>query len=204
MRRGLPVLLFVAIPKGVSGKKYTDGLKRAQKNGVGVLEIDGVSGEALNQPLALSLQGLRPLSPKVFPAKYRQAVTGADSIFRNGEPNKACAIVFDELEAACRSLVKKYINSNRFATRMDVDKAAWAQLMRELDRSLDRSPGNIPLVDSALIARIIGVTSHRNQSGHKPATRAQRVNRDGRLRTRFEDGADILEELLRAAQPWRI
>jgi len=49
-----------------------------------------------------------------------------------------------------------------------------------------------PKVSRPLLARILGITEHRNELGHKPRNRAARVKRDQELRTRFEAAADLL------------
>jgi hypothetical protein len=57
--KGLPVKLFVAVPKGMSDIDYAKRLKDAKRAGVGILEVDNSSGELIQQALSLSLAGVR-------------------------------------------------------------------------------------------------------------------------------------------------
>src|SRR6266850_5005737 len=59
---GLPVKLFVVIPKGQVKHIETKALSFAQENGIAILEIDDSGGGKVLQgmPLSLSLGGLRP------------------------------------------------------------------------------------------------------------------------------------------------
>jgi hypothetical protein len=69
-----------------------------------------------------------------------------------------------------------------------------------LDNGLNRSGPNAKKLTTSLLARIVGVTAHRNESGHKPTSLKQRMKRDQELKTRFEGGIDLLRELLDAAK----
>jgi hypothetical protein len=51
---------------------------------------------------------------------------------------------------------------------------------------------------------MLGVTPHRNESGHKPKNQQQLTKRDMQLRTRFEGAADLLSEFLTAAKSLNI
>jgi hypothetical protein len=200
LHKALPVKLVVAAPKG-KDPDYASKLKSAKRAGVGILEVDGKTGVIIQVPVPLSLAGLRPFRAETFPKRYRQPLQHADQMFRDGEPSKACSLIYDELEAACRNLAKKCANKGLWNPgRLKLDTDAWATIMNSLDNGLDRSNPTAKKFTSSLLARIIGVTAHRNDSGHKPKNLNQRMKRDQELRTRFEGGVDLLREVLEAAK----
>jgi hypothetical protein len=57
---------------------------------------------------------------------------------------------------------------------------------------------------TAFLAKIHGVTPHRNESGHKPRSEAELKKRDRELRTRFEAAVDLLRDLIVAVKPLRV
>jgi hypothetical protein len=200
LAKGLPVKLVVASPKS-KDPDYSTKLKSAKRAGVGVFEVDSQSGLMIQVPLSLSLAGLRSLELKDFPKRYRQPLQHAHQMFRDGEPSKACSLVYDELEGACRNLGKRCIKKGLWSSKgLKVESDAWATVMRSLDQGLNRSDPHAKKITSALIARIIGITSHRNESGHKPKNLRERSRRDQELRTRFEGGVDLLKDLLNASR----
>jgi len=204
--KGLPVKLVVAVPRGAKDPDFPIKLRIAKRNGVGILEVDAKSGTMLQSPLSLSLVGVRPLQLSDFPPRYRQPLQHAHQVFRDGEPSKACSLVYDELEAGCRQLASKCAAKGIWKppSGLKLDVGPWAKLMSELDKGLDRKDPLAKRISKALIARIIGVTPHRNDSGHKPKTLKTRMNRDQELRTRFEGGVDLLREFTEVAKPFRI
>ena len=105
--KGLPVKLVVAAPKDIKDVDYSKKIKDAKRNGVGVLEVDATSGSFVQIPLSLSLTGVRPLQLTDFPPRYRLPLQHAQQMFRDGEPSKACSLVYDELEGVCRVFAKK-------------------------------------------------------------------------------------------------
>jgi len=207
--RGLAIRLFVAIPRdGVEGDFKAD-IARARANGVGVLEIAPDSDVVVHaDALALSLTGVRAIDTKLFPARYRHPLNEAARLFRTGSPSKACSAVYDEIEALTRKLVKKSAKNGwwkgKNAPTLNADDDPWANLTRILMSSFDRKAARAPDLREALFARVLGVTTHRNESGHKPNTLAKLQNRDAQLRTRFEGAVDLLRELIDATRPLKL
>jgi hypothetical protein len=205
-QKGLPVKIVVVTPKNPRDPNYSKKLKDAKRAGVGIFEIDRTSTIVVQQPLSLSLAGVRPIDPTEFPQHYRQNLQHAHQIFRDGEPNKACSLVYDELENACRRFAKKCFDKRLWANSggLDITGVSWATLMGNIDRHLDR--GNVVTrnVSHALISRIVGMTSHRNDSGHKPKNVKEVTRRDRELRTRFEAAIDLLKDFVDATKGFRI
>lgn len=204
LTKGLPVKLFVATPRPPTDPDYAANLKAAKLAGVGLLEVDSHSGTMVQGALSLSLAGVRPLV--VLPARYRQALQEARRVFRDGDPSKACALVYDELEAATRRFGKRCVSQRLWQNNnnLNLDSAPWASVLDELNRGVDRSDPRARKVTPALFSRIIGVTTHRNDSGHKPKNLAALADRDRALRTRFEGAVDLLKEFLDATASFRI
>src|SRR5438552_8081203 len=71
VRHGLPVKLYVAVRKDAKDPNYAQNLRAAKRAGVGVIEIDGVSGVVIQNALSLSLTAVRPIDIQRFPKKYR-------------------------------------------------------------------------------------------------------------------------------------
>jgi len=107
MRHGLPVRLFVALPSGSTSPDYHRDLNRAIDYGVGVMEVTDNTVHVTNEPLSLSLAGVRRIEKRNFPARYRLALTRAENTFRQGNPVKGCSEIYDELEALTRRIAKK-------------------------------------------------------------------------------------------------
>jgi len=202
--KGLPVKLIVAVPKDTDDPEYAKKLRTAKRAGVGIFHQ--ASGQIIQQPLSLSLAGLRPTDVLQFPTKYRQSLQTAHQTFRDGNPNKACSDVYDELEALCRRFAKKCVAKNYWTNtrNIDLDNGAWTTLMRDIERNLKRSDADIRKVTPTLLSRVVGVTPHRNDSGHLPRNLAERVRRDQALRTRFESAVDLLKDLVEATSALRI
>jgi hypothetical protein len=203
---GLPIKLFTAVPKNVSDADYSRKLKQAKVAGVGVLEVDQHSGTVIQSALSLSLAALRPLDAESFPSKLREPLAHADQTFRDGEPGKACSLVYDELEARFRNVAKKTVAKNLWSNPngLNLEKAPWANVVDDVDRGINRSNPLTKEMTPALLARIKGVTSHRNDSGHKPKNTKELVRRDRELRTRFEGGVDLFKEFLTATRKFRV
>jgi hypothetical protein len=203
--KGLPVKLVVAAPKDVNDGEYSKKIKDAKRAGVGVLEVDSDSGQFVQSPLSLSLTGVRPLQLAEFPPRYRQALQHAHQMFRDGEPSKACSLVYDELERLCRALAKKVVQKGLWKPgKLKLDISPWASVMSSMDQGIDRSDPLAKKVTSSLVARVIGVTGHRNESGHAPKNLKERTKRDHALRTRFESGVDLLHEVIEATKGFRL
>lgn len=210
--RCLPVKLYVVIPKGTSDVEFKTNLQRAQRNGVGVLEVDDAGGNSFQDALPLSLTGLRPTISTDFPPKYRSAIREAERTFCNGNPQKGCSAIYDEIELLTRKLAKKTnqkgfwraLKPSEKPPKINLDNGPWTKVLKVLIDHLDLKRCKCPRLNDALLARILGITPHRNESGHKPKTQAQLKKRDEELRTRFEAGRDILRDLINATKPLRL
>lgn len=203
---GLPVMLVVAVPKDVSDPDYGRHLKDAKTAGVGILEADVSSGHLIQKPLSLSLAGVRHLDVTEFPARFRQNLQRAHQTFRDGEPSKACSLVYDELEACFRTFAEKCVKKRLWANAqsLDLKKGPWANIISSVDRTLDRSSPLTKEVTPTLLARILGVTPHRNDTGHKIRDMKVRIRRDKELRTRFEGAVDLFQSFLLATRKLRL
>lgn len=205
--RGLPVMLYVAVQKGGNDPQYAAKLQLAKRAGAGIIELNSNgAGHIVQKALSLSVAGVRNINSSDFPINYRQSLNDAHQAFRDGDPPKACAAVYDELEGWTRRFAKKCVKSGLWAnpSNLNLDKAPWAEILRSLDRFLDRSSPLTKPLTPALISRIIGLTPHRNEAGHKPATLKGLIKRDRELRTRFETAVDTLKDVLEATKKLRV
>jgi hypothetical protein len=73
-----------------------------------------------------------------------------------------------------------------------------------LKSHVDRTRVKCPELAPALINRLIAITPHRNDTGHKPASLKKLIQRDRQLRTRFETAVDDLQALVQAVQPLHV
>jgi hypothetical protein len=207
--RILPVRLYVAMPKGTNDKDFKANLKRARNNGVGIIEVDADGGTVIQEALSLSLTGVRRIDPTEFPSKYRMPIGQAQSTFFNGDPAKGCSHLYDEIEGLCRSIGKKLDKNamwqgKKKATGIDFDKDPWASVVQYTMKRIDRSAAKCPDLDNGLFNRILGITPHRNETGHKPTNQKSLIARDRQLRTRFEHATDILSDLINASRSLRV
>jgi len=202
----LPVRVFVAIPSGSSGAEYNRDLKRAREWGVGVLAVDGANVTPVQEPLSLSLAGVRRIEMPNFPSKYRFPLSQAQATFRQGNPAKGCSEVYDEIEALTRRIAKKTLKKGMWRSSkagkavpaINLDNGNWANVIEVLMNQLES--GSAPHIAKPLWAQILGITPHRNETGHKPTTREALIRRDTALRTRFEHAVDILLDLVNASK----
>jgi hypothetical protein len=203
-----PVKLFISIPKGTKDPEYSQKLKAARNRGVGILEIDAHSSHVVQEALPLSLAGVRPIPVESFPPKLRENLTRAETMFRDGCPDKACSLVFDEIESLCRVVGRKTYDAGCWnvsgAVTFKFNTGPWARLMEMLGQHLDAKKAKCPQLTRAFLARIHGVTPHRNESGHKPETAEELRKRDRELRTRFESAVDLLNDLITAVKPLHV
>lgn len=206
VNKGLPVKLFVAIPKDTKYMEYAKDMKVARQRGVGVIEVDGTSGTVLQNALSLSLSGLRTLDVNLFPKRYRENLTQADQTFRDGSPDKACALVYDEIESLFRKMAAKMKDKGWWTPKnvKKVAKVPWARVIKDVDDNLDRTKCPCKGLTCVLMAQIYGITGHRNDSGHKPNSQKNLIKRDTQLRTRFESAVDLFQELVNATTPMRL
>lgn len=211
--RSLPVKLYVAMPKAVTDPEYRENLKRAKSRSVGLIEVDtsGV-GVIVEEALLLSLTGLRDIKPANFPTKYRTPISEALGVFRNGNPSKGCSLIYDEIEQLTRRVAEKSRNKGYWRQlkpgekkpKINLQNGPWAKVIETLMSHLDPKVCPCPELNNALLARILGITPHRNDSGHKPKNGEQRKKIDSELRTRFENAVDVLSDLIAATKPLRV
>ncbi len=204
--RKLPVRLYVAIPKGTPNDNFQKQLRQARRNGVGVLEVDGKSAELVLEALSQSLADLRQIDLNSIPARYRSNLSQAVDTFRNGNPAKGCAMVYDEIEDLSRRIAKKTQQKGlwRKIPKMKLDKDPWANVLEALMNELNLSACGCPKLKKPLLARVLGVTSYRNETGHKVRNRTDLIKRDKQLATRFEAASDLLLELIDASKPLHV
>ncbi len=205
---GLPVKLYVAVPaEGIEGDFKAD-MARAKGNGVGLLEVTENDVVILQEAVPLSVTGVRPIQPKEFPSKYRQAISDAIGQFKNGSPVKAGSTVYDEVEGLTRRLAKRAQSAGWWTSgatpKFESETLAWAKLLKILLDRFDRKAAGVPMVTAALIARAMGITSHRNDAGHKPTSLKKLQERDRQLRTRFEAAVDLLRDFISATKPLKL
>jgi hypothetical protein len=205
----IPVRLIVVLPQGARGPNYLEDISRARKFGVGVAEVGSSGGQILQQPLSLSLTGVRPVDPHKFPSKYRYNVSLAEDTFVGGDPVKGCSDIYDEIESLTRRIYKKVAKKGLWrklkpgeslpSLDPDNEHVNWSHLMRVLRDFLDYK--RVASVSRGLLDRTLAVIPYRHQSSHKPKTTAELQKRDAQLRTRFENAVDLLADLFEAAKP---
>jgi hypothetical protein len=200
--RGLPIKLFIAVRKGAQEADYAQKLKTAKRAGVGILEVDNQSGVIIQNALSLSLTGVRAIDVQQFPKKFRQSLLQAEQTFRDGNPVKACSMIYDEIESHFRKLALKCFGKGWWPNKpgFKVEKDPWANIITNLDKSLDRKACGCPDLTPAFMARIHGVTPFRNDTGHKSTSAKKLIKRDKELRTRFESAVDLLSDLVSATR----
>lgn len=212
MTKGLPVRLFVAYPSddSVDSDKVLATFRTASDKGIGIVEVRSTGRCVVRQnAIKLSLAAVRRIDRPSLAKKYRQAFVDAEATFLNGDPSKGCSRVYDELEALTR----------KFATRaaklgwwnpgsMKIDTGPWAKVLagmiRDFSGRLGDVRGRCPGFELHLLNGILGVTGHRNDSGHKPRSRKALMTRDAQLRTRFEHATDLFVALQNSTRPLRL
>jgi hypothetical protein len=206
----IPVKLYCAFPAGTIPQLETKKLQFASENGIGILEVNPVSGygKLLNQPpVALSLGGLRKFDLAVYPSKLRPSLRSAVDTFRAGNPVKGCAQVYDEIEQLTRRVGRKCATipaALKKTHSINWEKDSWHKVLEFLKDNLEATKAGCPLLKGPLLSRLIGVTEYRNETGHKPTSVAKMIERDIALKTRFESAMDELRRLAEAARPLRL
>lgn len=206
---GLPVRLFLAVPEQGTAQSLLDLHRNARRRGIGVLEVNGGTVRRHLPALRLSLTGLRAINRKAFPRRILPHLVAAEETFRNGDPAKGCSKVFDVLERCsrrvCLDIASKKLWRPGRKTPNHPDSwyektGAWAKVLNVASESGNwtaiRASGIS--IRSALWSQIQGLTDHRNDTGHEPASMDALRNRDTRLRTQFEHAVDTLSALLDA------
>jgi len=206
LQHGLPVKLFVAVTKGTKDLNLAHNLKAAKMAGVGLIEVDDSSGVVMQDAVSLSLAAVRPINVSQFPKKYRHSLSHAEQTFRNGTPEKACSLVYDEIENLFRRLAERTHSKGWWPNKgnLKIDKAPWATLIENWSDGLDRSKCSCSNLTPAFAAQMIGVTPYRNDSGHKPKNLKELIKRDQQLRTRFESAVDLFRDLVDATKSLKI
>lgn len=202
LSKGLPVKLFVAMPQDHRDQNYAQNQRAAKRAGIGILQVGENSAMVIQNALSLSLMGLRAIELSEFPKKYRHSLYQAEQTFRDGNPAKGCSQIYDELEKLFRRIAKKTHAKGWWANAggLNVDTVAWATLIDNWERHIDRAACPCrDLCQKAFVARIHGVTPYRNDTGHSPTSQARLKRRDQELRTRFESAVDLLRDILRNA-----
>jgi hypothetical protein len=205
----LPVKVYVAFPKGPGSSEYKTNIDAARRKGVGAIEVSNGKCHLIQEALPLSLAGLRCEDHKRFPIRYRAALSTAEATFKNGDPTKGCALIYDEIESLCRALARKIHDKNLWQPRAagapaaNYDTDSWASIV---DLIIHRAQLNLlpPKLTRNLLIRVAAVVDFRNAAGHKPKSRAARRQRDRETRTRFETAVDVLRDFVDSVRPLRI
>lgn len=209
---GLPVELYVAFPDGVQSPEYKRLSDQARSNGVGVIEVSTNKCDIIHQALPLSLLGVRAEDKMQFPRKYRSVLFDAEKTYRNGNPVEACLLIYKEIEGISRRLAAKIAAKNWWKStsipavaKLHPEKPStpWSKIINTMVEHADFA-NKVPGVNAGLIMRVGALVDSRNQSGHKPKSRADRIKRDREQRTRFETAVDVLLDLSNAVKSLRI
>jgi len=202
---GLPVRMIVAAQSTINANLYREMVQNCKKRSVGIFQIENDHISVLLTPLSQSLAGLRKHDPESFPPKYRQSLSLARETYLGGDPSKGCGHVYDELESATRKLAEAIDRKGMWTKdgqgiNINLQMDSWSKVLTHVNNNIARSKlkNKGRTLTKSLLSQIQGVTPFRNESGHKPKTKRQLVNRDKRLRTRFETAVDLLEDLLEA------
>lgn len=200
----LPVQLFLVSPKGI-----TPELERyARTQCLGLLDATSNQPAIVRYALSLSLAGVRLPMVERFPARFRQAMHNAKDAFRNGDPGSACAAVYSEIESVSRVLGEKAdsvaawtgVKKGKPSPGLNWDKAPWARVLEALAKNLDPQKLGTNSLTPALLGSLRGLPPKRNLVRHKPRSLKERIERDKKLRTHFEEATDLFEELLEATK----
>ncbi len=205
----LPVKFYVVLPEELSNNSTVRELADAKRYGVGVVLLNTPNNTVqwMSQALSLSLTTLRAFDKSTFPKKYRDSIKNAEEVFKSGEPNKACSIVYDEIESLSRKLAIKLQTLNllnQVRNINDYKTMQWATMLDFLQNNIKRNDPKCVLLTKPLISKLHGITAYRNESGHKPGSQKKLIERDRQLRTRLESAMDIFLELIQASKVFRI
>jgi hypothetical protein len=129
----------------------------------------------------------------------------AESTFRAGSPVEGGLIVYKELEALSRQIVDKTrarglwrpLRPGESSPRIR-QNTAWQRVIEILMDHLDHQ--RCPALPIPLLAKILSVAPHRNETGHKVTSLKRLIRRDTELKTRFESATDLLFELVQASK----
>lgn len=128
--------------------------------------------------------------------------------FHNGDPAKGCGRIYDLIERHTRAVAIEIDHGGLWrvpipGTRRptpNLRSGNWAKVLELVDDHADFQKLNRSSLKMSkpLWSRVRGLTPHRNESGHEPATREELQERDQQFRTRFEHAVDTLADLTRA------
>jgi hypothetical protein len=204
--KGLPVKLFVVVPTTAQAPLNFSDVRRAQDNGVGVLEVNerNICTPA-HEALSLSLTGVRPINTQEFKREYRTPLCEAMSAFQSGDPVSGCSKIQAEIEALTRKIALK-INSKGYwkipppaKTNYQIDP--WFRITKLIIDNGNYSNFGCPDLKHALLGEVLGITQPRNENNHKIDSVKKRIKRDLDLRTRFEYATGLLLRLSKASAP---
>lgn len=213
--RGMPVRLWVAVPRSAAAPTFNTELKQARDAGVGVVQIaeDGVAHE-FHRPVPLSLFALKKTDLKKVPKGQREDVKTAESTFLDGTPDQGCQAICQKLEELTRQFAEythgqgwwrqpagtKPLQPKFFQT------GAWAKVLELMEERLEakRIQSKCNTFTKQIIVRARGHTDWRNEVSHKPVNFRQLKIRDAKLRTMFEVTRDLLIEWYGIARPFRL
>ena len=204
----IPVKLYVGFRAGLSATEYKNKVDESRKKGVGAIEVAGEKCTVIHEAVLLSLAGVRLEERTKFPVRYRSNLSTAEATFKNGDPAKGCSLVYDEIEALSRRLTRKVVDKGWLRgglawPNLNIEKAAWANVMETLIDRIDLTQLP-PSLKKHMLIRVSGLTEIRNESGHKPKSRVDRMRRDRELRTRFESAVDLLRDFIDATRSLRL
>ncbi len=198
----LPVKLFLVSPRVITAE-----LERyARLHCLGVLDVTSDNPAIIRRALALSLAGVRLPVVERFPRKFRQAVHDAREAFLNGDPATACATVYGEIESVTRAIGEKAdrdgawtgLKTGRTSPGLIWTTEKWARILDALAKKLDRRKLGKNSLTPALLGSLQGLPPRRNLLAHRPRSLRERIERDKKLRTHFEEATDLFEDLLKA------
>src|SRR5262245_35367801 len=204
LNTGFPVELHLAVPID-SGATQKD-IARAAKSSIGILQVGGASPVVIRGAVSLSLASVGRPDPMKYPKKYRAAVTKSLQTFLETDPAAGTAGLYQEIEDVTRKLAVeankrsfwRALPTGQTAPNLNWAKDPWQNVGEALVKHLDlpklRTLGCS--VTMPMLGRILGLPDLRNLVGHKPKTLAARIQRDSKIRTRFEHAAEALRELL--------
>lgn len=203
----IPLKLWIAVPFGVVEALRPAEMHFIKENGIGLMEIhtDGRFRQLAGPALPLSLTGLRSIRYSDYPPRYREDLRAAYDTFVNGNPSKGCSLVYDEIEFLTRRIIKKAASRGflRRPVAFNPDTESWSNVLAFLRANFDKVASGCPNLSDALLNRLQGMTEYRNEAGHKPKSLRRLMERDRKLRTRFESAVDELQTLIDVSRALR-
>ncbi len=212
---GMPVRLWVAVPKGAAPPTFNAELRQARDMGVGVVEIadDGEAHE-FHRPVPLSLFALKKTNLSSVPKGQREDVKAAESTFLDGSPDQGCQAICQALEDLTRRFAEhshdqgwwRYPKGAKPLTSKFFQKDGWAMVLELMEARLDvkKVQSKCKVFTKQSIVKARGHTEWRNAVSHKPKNLKQLMMRDAQLRTMFEATRDLLIEWYYIAKPFRL